>query len=92
MNGYTSRKGEPGGFIAQYVKDRDEAVKSMDVNKFKDFIFKYDKRQCIPSDEVIEITMRKMAVHITNLDLDTRVDAFRWLLERGYNFDLYDHN
>ena len=87
MSRFLIQNDAPGDFIAQYVKDRDEAVKSMDVNKFKDFILKYDKRQCIPTDEVIEITMRKMAVHITNLDIDTRVDAFRWLLERGY--DLY---
>ncbi|MBO4705208.1 MAG: hypothetical protein J5647_05670 [Spirochaetaceae bacterium] len=88
MSRYFTSKGEPGELITQYLNARDEAVKSMDVNKFKDFIKNHSMRENIPSDEVLEITMRKMAVHITSLDIDTRVDAFRWLLERGYDFYL----
>ena len=88
MSRYFTQKGEPGELITQYINARDEAVKSMDVNKFKDFIKNHSMRSNIPSDEVLEITMRKMAVHITSLDIDTRVDAFRWLLERGYDFYL----
>ena len=88
MSRYFTSKGEPGELITQYLNARDEAVKSMDVNKFKDFIKNHSMRENIPSDEVLEITMRKMAVYITSLDIDTRVDAFRWLLERGYDFYL----
>ena len=75
-------------YIVEYCKDRDEAVKSMNVETFKAFIKKHNPNVKIPGDQVIEITMRKMAVHITSLDIDTRVDAFRWLLERGFDFDL----
>ena len=89
MSRYLTQNDAPGDFsIAQYIKDRDEAVKSMDVNKFKDFIKNHSMRENIPSDEALEIAMRKMAVYITSLDIDTRVDAFRWLLERGYDFDI----
>lgn len=86
MSRYLTQNDAPGDYsITQYIKERDEAVKSMDVNKFKDFIKNHSMRKNIPSDEAIEIAMRKMAVHITNFDVDTRVDAFRWLLERGYD-------
>ena len=75
--------------IQEYVKARDEAVKSMDIDKFKAFITRTTPDGfTMPSDEVLQITMRKMAVHITNLDVETRVNAFRWLLEHGYDFSL----
>lgn len=75
--------------IQEYVKARDEAVKSMDLDKFKAFITRTTPDGfTMPSDEVLQITMRKMAVHITNLDVETRVNAFRWLLEHGYDFSL----
>lgn len=75
--------------INEYVKARDEAVKSMDIDKFKAFITKTTPDGfTMPSDEVLKITMRKMAVHITSLDVETRVNAFRWLLEHGYDFTL----
>ena len=73
----------------QYAKERDEATASMDIEVLKAFIRKWSP-ECyeMPSDKVLEITMRKMAVHSTNLDVNTRVEAFRWLLERGYDFSL----
>ena len=75
--------------IEQYVKERDEAVASMDLGKFKEFILKTTgKTMMLPDDSVLEITMRKMAVHSTNIDTDIRVEAFRWLLEHGYDFCL----
>ena len=75
--------------IQEYVNARDEAVKSMDLDKFKAFITSTTPDGfTMPSDEVLQITMRKMAVHITNLDVETRVNAFRWLLEHGYDFSL----
>ena len=75
--------------MVQYVKERDEATASMDIEVLKAFIRKWSP-ECfkMPSDEVLEITMRKMAVHSTKLDVNTRVEAFRWLLERGYDFSL----
>ena len=78
--------------IEVYVKDRDIAVKSMNVDTFKAFMKRYGfftgTMTPMPTDEVVEITMRKMAVHSTSLDVDTRVEAFRWLLERGYDFSM----
>lgn len=77
--------------IKEYVNDRNAAVKTMNVEAFKAFIRKYmntGDMPPMPSDDVLEITMRKMAVHSKGLDVDTRVEAFRWLLERGYDFSM----
>lgn len=75
-------------FICKYNKERDEAVASMDVEKFRQFAEKYNPRVQYVNDEVVEIMMRKMAVHITSLHVDIRTEAFRWLISRGYDFDL----
>lgn len=75
-------------FIRIYIKERDEAVASMDVEKFRKFAEKYNSRVQYVNDEVVEVMMRKMAVHITSLPVDVRTEAFRWLISRGYDFDL----
>lgn len=74
--------------LGKWLDERDAAVKSMDVNVFREWAKKQRPNDVPDDDRVIEITMRKMAVHITSLDIDTRVNAFRWLLENGYDFDL----
>ena len=79
--------------IKQFVKDRDEAIATFDLDVFKKFYEKYKakgvyKIDLPKSDRVLEITMRKMAVHSTNLSEKTRAEATKWLLERGYNTDL----
>lgn len=80
---------DPLSKIYQYVQDRDEAAASFDLDKFKAFIIKWNGEAFpMPSDDVLEITMRKVAVHCTSLDVDTRVEAFRWLLEHGSDFSL----
>lgn len=72
--------------IKQYNKDRNEAVMSMDVEKFKAFYKKWEKYMDVPlpADNVLEITMRKMACAIYTLPLEVREEAKQWLLERGY--------
>ena len=73
----------PYDVIKRYNKDRDRAVLSLDVEKFKIFCKKWGNP--IPStDEVIEITMRKMACHITSLPIEFRAEAKKWLEDRGY--------
>ena len=76
--------------LKKWLDERDAVVASMDLEKMKEWMKKHSPvyPPILPPDEVIEITMRKMAVHITSLDIETRVSAFRWLLERGYDFSL----
>lgn len=71
--------------IKQFNKDRDKAVLSLDANTFKDFCKKWHNYIPMPKDEVIEITMRKMACHITSLPEDFRAEAKKWLEDRGYD-------
>ena len=79
--------------IKQFVNDRDKAVATFDLDVFKKFYEKYKakgiyKIDLPKSDKVLEITIRKMAVHSTNLPEKTRAEATKWLLERGYSTDL----
>ena len=77
------------GELVQYVRERDEAVRTLNVQVFKDFIRQWNGADYpIPSDEILEITMRKMAVHSTNLPKRFREEAAAWLLNRGYDLDL----
>lgn len=73
--------------LKKWLDERDAAVSSMDLEKFKKWA-KNNYWKEMPSDEVLEITMRKMAVHITSIDVETRVYAFRWLIERGHDISL----
>lgn len=79
--------------INKYNKERDEAVASMDVAKFRKFYNKwydagfYDYPLPI-NDRVIEITMRKMAVNITTIPDSVRDEAKAWLLSRGMGVEL----
>ena len=52
-------------YIKRFNKDRDKAVLSLNVETFKAFARKW-KLPMPPTDRVIEITMRKMACHITS--------------------------
>ena len=84
--------------INSYVRDRDDAlfkaIKTDSVKPFIDFVESYKPYGIYPpcfelaSDEVIEITIRKMAYHCINLPQEIRDKAEKWLLERGYDTSL----
>ena len=78
--------------IRDYVNERDNAVRDLDLKKFKEFVKRYTAYApaCyeMPSDQVLEITMHKIAVHSEGLTPDTRAAAFKWLIERGYDWRL----
>lgn len=69
--------------IRRYVKRRDKVVLSMDVDKFRKFIRKTDPDIKQPSDEVLEITLRKMALSIRSMPEDVQNDAREWLVDHG---------
>lgn len=78
--------------IIQWLTERDEVLKTHDVNLFKDFIKKWQKRGFYDdtplldssSDEVIEVAMRKMILHITTMSQKEKKEAEEWLTSRGY--------
>lgn len=77
----------------EWLKERDEVVKSYDVQKFKEYVKKWTELgvyhlDILPSDEVIEISMRKMVYHFTTSTHKERADAKRWLESRGYTTEV----
>ena len=84
--------------IEQYVIDRDKAtvavVEGESLEVFKAFVSKwrdigiYPKCFKLPSDEVLEISIRKMVIHEVNAPESTKQKATEWLLSRGYDLEL----
>ena len=85
-------------FVALYVKERDEAtikaVESDTLEPFKAFIEKYKLLGAyptcfeLPSDDVLEIAVRKMVIHETRAPESVKQKATEWLLSRGYDLNL----
>ena len=81
-----------------YVEDRDaaiiESIKTDSVEPFKAFIEKYKALgsypECfkLPSDEVIEISIRKMSLHCVKIPPEIKGLSVDWLLSRGYDLNL----
>lgn len=75
-----------------WQKEREEVMKSYDVKRFKAFYNKYRARGVynldLPSDEIIEITMRKAVFHMVSATPGETFEAKRWLDERGFSTDL----
>lgn len=78
--------------IKDFVKDRDKAVREAcrtgDLESFKAFYEKYKKRGLyklpLPSDEVLEISIRKMLLNTASATIEEYAEAYKWLIERGY--------
>ena len=81
--------------IRQYVIDRNqairEAIKTDSVEPFKEFVRKHAEAYppCfeLPSDNVIEISIRQMALHCTDIEPEIKGLAVDWLLSRGLHLD-----
>lgn len=80
--------------LSRWVKERDETVKTYDVEKFKDFYRKYQLLGVYPSeirlpkDEVIMVSMHKMVYHMKSATAKEKSEAAKWLKERGYTTDM----
>jgi len=80
--------------VALWTKERDEVVKTYDVEKFKDFYRKYQLLGVYPSeirlpkDAVIEVSLRKMVYHTKSATRKEKAEAEKWLKERGYSTDM----
>lgn len=72
-----------------FIKERNEAVLSFDIEKYKNFYEKWTKRgfYCIelPSDKVLEITLRKMVLLMKNPPKDKLEEARKWLRDNNYS-------
>lgn len=76
----------------QWLKERDEAICSFDVDTFKAFYHKWEKQgmytEPLPSDEVIEVSMRKCVCGLANPPKDKLAEARAWLSEHGYSWTI----
>lgn len=78
-----------------WLKERDEAAYSFDVDKFRTFYAKWYKRgmyrippNLLPEDGVLEITLRKMVVNFADPIPEKYAEAKEWLLSRGYDLEI----
>ena len=84
--------------IRQYAIDRDhairESIKTDSVEPFKEFIRKHAEAfpPCFeaPSDKVLEISIRQMALHCTDIEPEIKGLAVDWLLKNGHHLDFTD--
>ena len=78
--------------ITAYYEDLTQAVESMDLQTFKDFTERNKDLMppffCLATDEVLEITMRKIAVNLPMVNKDVKKEAELWLTSRGYDLSL----
>ena len=76
--------------LKQYNRERDEAVQSLDIAKFKEFYkkWKYYMEIELPPDEILEVTIRKMACHCSGISEEKKQEAREWLISRGYTEEL----
>ena len=80
--------------VALWTKERDEVIKTYDVQKFKDFYRKYQLLGIypdvviLPKDKVIEVSLRKMVYHMKSATSKEKSEAAKWLKERGFTTDM----
>ena len=76
----------------EWRKERDEAIRSLDLEKFKAFYRKYQKMGLyglnLPRDEVLEIALRKSLLMMTNATDEEKNRARAWLIEHGYSTEI----
>lgn len=80
-------------WIKTYNKERDKAVKSLNVAEFRKFYKKWQERGfyqvSLPDDDaVVEVTMRKMLFHINSATEQEKADAEKWLIAHGLTTNL----
>lgn len=80
--------------LQTWIRERDEAACSFNLDKFKAFINKYSDiygapyMPAIPSDFVLEITMRKMVLAMANPPADKYAEACEWLTAHGCDLEV----
>ena len=73
--------------FALWKNERDVAIKSQDVEKFKAFYQRWKAKgfytEKLPSDIVLEVSLRKMLYNLNNSTPEEKETAKKWLEERG---------
>ena len=70
-----------------FVKERDEALLSLDKNKILEYCKKYSVP--IPDDEeVFWAGIHKARIHTNSIPLDAKLDSCMWLGEHGFRWEI----
>ena len=75
-------------FIKSFVKERDEALLSMDVKRIREYAKKYHV-PCPKKDEVVLAGAAKAIRHLTNATQEQKAAAEKWLLEHGFRLEMF---
>ena len=83
--------------IVEYAIKRDEAIiesiRTDSVQPFRRFINEQGLKGVLPAcfelptDEVLEISIRQMAIHCTDIEPEIKGKAVDWLLSHGHDLD-----
>ena len=75
-----------------WIKERDEAIRTLDVEKFKRFYDKWKAKGVyvinLPSDFVIEITLYKMLYNLGDATDEEKSKAKEWLESKGCSTEM----
>ena len=79
----------------RWSEELHQAVETLDTQTFRAFYMKwvengiYEKNRIEGiTDEVLEISIRKMAVNLPRITPETKAKATEWLTERGYDLKM----
>ena len=81
--------------INQWLEERNAMVETLDIDEFKKFVRRWQKKGIyesdltLPGDEVIKLTLCKMAWGLESVSEDTKKKAIEWCNENGYR-ELYE--
>ena len=79
-------------WMALWESERDEVLKSYDLERFKALYEKWKARGfyalSLPRDEVIEVSMRKMVYNLKSSTEAEKEEAKKWLLDRGFTTEV----
>ena len=71
--------------IKQFVKDRDDALRSLDLKQLRAYAEKYGSALSQSSDEIVEIAMHKARTASLGMTADEKSFSVKWLHDRGYH-------
>lgn len=74
--------------IKRFVKERDKALLSMDVEKIRSYAKKYDI-PCPKDEKVVLAGAAKAILQINSASDEQKSKAGRWLLDNGFTLDIH---
>ncbi len=71
--------------IKAFVKERDEALLTGDIEKVRAYHKKWSPEVKLPDDDVLEISMHKAITACRSLPRSYRIKSLQWLDDHGFS-------